>query len=218
MKMTCPTCQAVVPANRLNFDTDVAVCEQCNETFSISRLGLDGFDINDPPSGAWFEDFGDGWQIGATTRSRSAFFVIPFMCVWSGGSLGGIYGSRINGQINLFAFIFGIPFVLATLILGCCAVMYVCGKMTVTVNQNNDGFVFAGVGPIGWTRRFDWASIISVEEAPWPFDRKSPGTNGLTISLIGQSPLKFGSLLLGPRRYYLIQALRKLLASRVAVE
>ena len=222
MKITCPSCQSVIPACRLNVGTDVAVCEKCNEAFSISALvsgghGADDFDINDPPRGAWFEDSDGSWRIGATTRHPIAFFLVPFMCVWSGFSLGGIYGSQIaKGKFDLGTSLFGIPFVLGTLLFGSIAVMSVCGKLTVTINRNDDGRVFSGVGPFGWTRRFNWALITAVEEEP--VGHQHPGSNGLAISLIGQSRLKFGSMLSEPRRYYVMQVLRKLLASRGRVE
>lgn len=55
--------------------------------------------------------FDNGFEISATTESPIAFFLVPFMLVWSGGSLGGIYGTQIaNGHFNLFLSLFGIPF------------------------------------------------------------------------------------------------------------
>jgi hypothetical protein len=218
MKITCPSCKSLVPASNLNVGTDVAVCENCQEAFSISSVlntgeGLEGFDIHDPPRGAWFEDTGIGWRIGATTRSPVAFFLVPFMCVWSGGSLGGIYGSQIvTGEFNLLLSLFGIPFVLGTLLFGSIAVMSVCGQIMVTID-GSDGRVFQGVGPVGWTRRFDWRLITAVEE-----NRRSQqhsDGNVQVIALVGQSRLKFGAMLTDARRFYFLQALRTQLASRM---
>jgi hypothetical protein len=175
--------------------------------------GLDDFDINAPPRGAWFDPTVTGWTLGATTRSPMAFFLVPFMCVWSGGSLGGIYGSQIfTGEFNLLLSLFGIPFLLGTVLLGSLAVMTVCGKVNVQVDHN-DGTVFTGVGPIGWTRRFEWSSITAVEETQMAYQQT--GSGGLVIVLISdQSRVKFGSMLSEPRRYYLLQGLRRLLAER----
>ena len=54
----------------------------------------------------------DTVSLGATTRSPIAFFLVPFMCVWSGGSLGGVYGSQVlNGEFDLGISLFGIPFI-----------------------------------------------------------------------------------------------------------
>ncbi|MCI0639740.1 MAG: hypothetical protein L0Y72_24105 [Gemmataceae bacterium] len=207
----------VIPASHLNVETDVAVCEKCNDAFSISALLASGqvpddFNIHDPPRGAWFEDTGTGCRLGATTRSPTALLLVPFMCVWSGFSLGGIYGTQIvNGEFSLGMSLFGIPFVLGTLLFGSIAFMTVCGKVVV-VADGDDGRVFQGVGPIGWTRRFDWASMSSVEEA-FPSWHHS-GSIVKVISLVGQTRLSFGSMLSDPRRYYLLQCLRKFLADR----
>ncbi len=217
MKISCPSCESLIPSSNLNVATDVAFCETCNEAFAISSLVASGssladFDINQPPRGAWFEDLGTGWRIGATTRSPSAFFLVPFMCVWSGFSLGGIYGTQIvKGEFNLMMSLFGIPFVLGTLLFGTIAVMSVCGKLVISTDRDQ-GSVFTGVGPIGWTRRFDWTSISGVEESYRGY-RDSRGS-GLEIALIGQSRIKCGGMLTEPRRYYILQGLRGLLAKR----
>jgi len=207
----------LLSASHLNVAKDVAICPNCDEAFLISTIiaaghGTGDFDMRQPPPGAWFDDTDTGWRIGASTRSPAAFFLVPFMCVWSGGSMGGIYGSQIaEGEFNLLLSLFGIPFVLGTLLLGSLAVMSVCGKIVVSTD-GNDGQVFTGVGPVGWTRRFDWMSIHAVEEA-LPANRSSEG-NGFAIALVGQSRIKFGSMLTEARRFYLLQALRKLLATR----
>ena len=89
--------------------------------------------------------------------------------------------------------------------------MMVYGKFIVTVDENI-GRIFAGVRNIGWTRRFQWESIFEIEETPWGRNR---GNHSWTlIALVGQTRIKFGSLFNGARRYYILQALRTLLANR----
>jgi hypothetical protein len=218
MKISCPACDTLLAAAQLNVATDVAVCPNCSEAFSISALiatggAMDDFDIHSPPSGASFEDTGTGWSISASTRSPIAFFLVPFMCIWSGFSLGGIYGPQIaSGRFNLGLSLFGIPFVIGTVFIGSIALMSVCGRIVVSTDRDS-GSVFAGVGPIGWTRRFDWAAITSVEE-DWLGYHYAGSNHGLAISLVGQSRIKFGSMLSDARRYYLMQGLRTLLARR----
>ncbi len=214
MKITCPKCRSLVPASRCNVDTNVAVCDRCSEAFTISSLVATGkaahdFDIHDPPRGAWFADTGNGWQLGASTRSAMAFFLVPILCVWSGGSLGGLYGSQIiNGEFNLLMSIFGIPFFLGTLFLGSIALMSICGHVLVTV-EDDVGRLFVGIGPIGWTRRFRWSSITAVEEQTATQNQSSK-----VLALVGQRRLQFGTMLSDPRRYYLLQCLRQLLGQR----
>jgi len=169
-------------------------------------------DLNQPPAGVWFEREMAGFTIGSTTRSAAAFFLVPFMCVWSGFSLGGIYGSQIiNGQFNLFLSLFGIPFVIGTLVFGSIALMTVCGRVVVSVDRD-DGQVFQGVGPLGWRKRFQWSDIRTVEEVALGY--RYSGQNGPAIALIGTTRLKFGSMLRDSRRFFVLQALRQMLAER----
>jgi hypothetical protein len=66
-----------------------------------------------PPNGAGFEQLADGFRIGATTRSWMALFMIPFTCVWSGMSLGGIYGKQVSsGRFDPGSSLFGVPFLI----------------------------------------------------------------------------------------------------------
>lgn len=226
MNVACPNCQCQIPANRLNVETDVAVCDKCNGAYCLSkivnreRIPDKGkrrrrvFKIGEAPSGTWFEDLGTGWRIGATTRSWFAFFLVPFMCVWSGFSLGGIYGTQIlKGQFNLALSLFGLPFLAGTLLFGSIAVMTVCGKVVVTSNFN-EGCVFEGVGPFGWRRRFKWSDIDCVKEEGMSYNYS--GSSGRAIALIGQSQIKFGSMLSEPRRYYMLRSLQKLQAQRMS--
>jgi hypothetical protein len=217
MKIACPNCKSLIPASCVNAGADLAFCEQCNEAFSVSALLArqvsDDFNVHDPPPGAWVEEAGSAWRIGASTRSPlSALFLVPFLCFWSGGSLGAIYGSQIaNGEFKLGVSLFGIPFVLGTLWFGSMAVMSVCGKVEVR-SEGDDGRVFQGVGPIGWTQSFDWANITGItEDSP---EYRNWSRSGKVISLIGRGRLKFGSMLSEQRMYYLIQGLRWFLAHR----
>ena len=217
MKILCPSCGSLIASGQLNVETDVAVCRSCEEAFQLSALVVAGqeceaVDLLDPPRGAWFENDITGWSIGATTRSPTAFFLVPFMCVWSGFSLGGIYGSQIAaGEFNLLMSLFGIPFVLGTLLFGSLAVMTVAGKVVVTVDRNL-GRIFTGVGRIGWAQSFDWNTITRVEEDG--IGHHHAGSSGLVIVLIGKTRIQFGSMLTDTRRYFVLQALRRLLASR----
>jgi hypothetical protein len=217
MKVTCPGCDAVVPAGQLNVATDLGVCSACDETFTISEVvdaggGAAAFDVKNAPAGSWFRSTVNGWEVGASTRSPVAFFLVPFMCVWSGGALGGIYGTQIAaGEFNLGMSLFGIPFLLGSLLFWSFALMAVCGKVVVSVDRNR-GRVFTGVGRIGWTRQFDWASITSVTEINT--NVRSPGGYGMVIALSGASRLSLGSNLNEKRRYFVLQTLRKMLAGK----
>jgi len=197
----------------MNVPKDIAVCGNCDGTFPLSSLvTIDPvppeFALNQPPRGAWYrEEFG-GWTLGATTRSPLAFFIIPFLCVWSGFSLGGIYGTQIvAGQFNLLISLFGIPFLLGTVALAIVALMSVAGRYEITMNRGS-GVLFCGIGPIGWTRRFDWTKVATIDEF---LDHSRKGNGHQTsILLEGETRIKFGALLSEPRRYFLLQGLRTL--------
>src|SRR5262249_9780923 len=118
----------------------------------------------------------------------------------------------VKGQFNLSMSLFGIPFVLGTLLFGSLAVMMVCGK-TVIWTDRDDGYVFAGVGPFGWTRHFQWSTITGIEEELVPI--RQMGSSGRMISLVGDTKLTFGSLVNDPRRYFLLRGLRYELARRI---
>lgn len=162
----CPRCRAEIPLDDINVSKDVALCRACGRTWSYADLIKDDNeyrDLKNPPSGAWFRETSPrAFEVGVSTRSAIAFFLVPFMCVWSGFSLGGIYGSQFTkGHFELGPSLFGIPFILGTLLFGSIAVMSVCGKVVVNVDGDN-GVIFTGVGPIGWRRRFNWRNVSGI--------------------------------------------------------
>ncbi|PQO30625.1 hypothetical protein C5Y96_14240 [Blastopirellula marina] len=214
----------------MNVDNDLAICHECNEAFKISRLldpqpepqvyenagwlseASDSFDINKPPRGVSYENNGMGWRISSTTRNGIAFIMVPFICVWSGFSLGGIYGSQIaEGKFDPIRSLFGIPFVLGTLLFGSMALMSVFGRIVIKSSEmdHDAGSVFMGVGPIGWTRRFRWSEIRRIDETV------GSGKNQSTrITLFrDSSDINFGEMFSEERRRYVIHALRQLVVS-----
>lgn len=211
----------------MNVAADVAVCRECDEAFNISTLlgtepvtirnagwvtdAPDSFDIHQTPPGISYENYGLGWRIAATTRNGAAFFLVPFMCVWSGGSLGGIYGTQIfNGKFELMQSLFGIPFLLGTLLFGSIALLSVVGRTVIRSDDMDEdaGSIFLGIGPIGWTTRFRWSEVLRVEEG-------SSGNNAKQLTLVrDKGDIHFGSMLSEQRRRYVLHALRQLLSNR----
>lgn len=207
MKVLCPKCSAPVPTDQVNVAKDLAYCPQCRDAFSVSDMLSEGPGADalaEPPAGAWRRVEDGASIIGASTRSPIALFLVPFMCVWSGGSLGGIYGSQIiKGKLDLGLSLFGIPFVLGTVMLGSVALMAVFGKVEVTVGRASS--VFVGIGSIGWTRRFDWSTVTSIRE-----DFGGARGSNKVIVLEGKDRLAFGTGLNESRRFFLVRALKQL--------
>jgi hypothetical protein len=198
----------------INVSTDIALCRACGKTFSFSEIvngsEANGPDLNSPPTGAWFEQFPNGFRTGASTRSWMAVFFVPFTCVWSGMSLSGIYGKQIlSGSFDLTSSIFGLPFLIGSFFLVSLCAMTVAGKIEV-VKDGERLSVFRGVGRLGWTRSYQWSDFSTA--------RESAGRNGFNfnrqtqaVALEGKRRLAFGSMWNDERRYFVLSVLRRML-------
>lgn len=215
MKIRCPKCKRAVPADQVNMGSDLAYCPDCNNGFKISET-VDKEKVNSDflrsaPAGAWFNSEWDKAVVGASTRSPSAFYIVPFMIVWTVGALGGIYGSQVaSGQFDPVDSFFGIPFILGSIIFGAAALMTVFGKVEVSIGRESS--VFTGIGPLGWTRRFDWSAVQTIREADAQFGYF--GSQSGAIVMEGKTRLKFGTGLNEERRYFVLNVLRHLQQQR----
>jgi hypothetical protein len=211
MQVVCPDCKRAVSPDQVNMATDLAFCPDCESAFKISSTlsSLASADVprTPPPGGAWLRKTMRETVVGATTRSWIALLLVPFMVVWSGLSLGGIYWPQIlKGEFDLIPSLFGIPFVLGSLVFWSLALMAIWGKVEVTIGPRSS--VFVGVGSVGWRRAIDWSSVHTIRE-----ERGTvvyPGGHGHVIVLDGSNRVVFGSGLNENRRYYLLNVLKQL--------
>ena len=208
--MNCPHCNSDIEKNNINIPKDIAYCLDCDKVFTISEhLNIkaeEEYDITRPPKGAWFRQERRKKIIGATTRSCVGYFLLPFTLIWSGGSLGGIYGTQIiEGELQLEMALFGIPFIIGTFFLIAFTAMFLAGKIEVTL-ENNKATVFTGVGSIGLRKTFDTNSVnnIRVEER-----RGSKGKRYKVIIVETHKKISFGSFLTEERTNFMYFALRK---------
>jgi hypothetical protein len=210
--MNCPNCNSLVRNENINIQTDVAKCEQCNYVFKISEnifTEADTFTSTEPPSGTWIKKELNQTVLGASTRSPVAFFLVPFMIVWSLGAIGGIYGTQIiDGKFDLFTSLFGIPFIIGAIVFWSFALMTINGKVELTLS-NEGGKVFTGFGKIGIKSEFKWKEIASISEGPNTMARY-PGKQGGTIVMDGKKRISFGSGLNQARLYYVLKSLKKM--------
>ncbi|MGO9201951.1 MAG: hypothetical protein ACLQM8_15595 [Limisphaerales bacterium] len=218
MKVTCPKCRTEIPLEDINVAKDIALCRQCSQTYSFAELSQDSgvadVDTSRPPKGAWYKSQGIESEVGARTRSWAALFLAPFALVWSGLSLGGIYGSQAaKGRFDLRMSLFGIPFVIGTLILVPITLMTVFGKVVVR-SSGDQGCVFTGVGPFGWSRRFRWGEIGAVRSTTTRWQQN--GRFMPLIELEGPKPIRFGSQLSEARRQFMLAVLRPMAKGRSA--
>jgi hypothetical protein len=216
VRAICPQCHAEIPLADVNVSADIALCRNCSRTFSFADLVEDestaAIDLSRPPKGIWFERQGDRYELGASLRSRVALFLVPFTLFWGGGSMTGIYGSQIfKGKFDPKMSLFGIPFLIGTVVLVSLCALTVFGKLVIR-GFGNEATLFVGVGFVGWTRRFRWNEIQSVRESMSRWQQN--GRNLPLIELNGARPIRFGSQLTDERRAFMIAALRKLKGSR----
>lgn len=229
MQITCPTCRVKIGTDDINVSTDVAVCRSCGNTFHVSEV-LGGtssilaslvnsvvppsgpVDLNSPPAGAWYRPEADGFIAGATTRSWSALFLVPFTCVWAGGSMFGIYGTQIiKGHFNLATSLFGVPFLLGSSLLVSMCAMTLFGKVTVSVHGDRLA-VFTGVGPFGITRTASLSEFKTVSEDFRLVSSMNSNGASRVIRLEGSRSMAFGSVLSNDRRHFLAAALKTALS------
>ena len=139
MEVICATCKSVINSENINVAKDTAYCTQCDNLHNLSSLAstspnsepnsTDRFSSNDSKPKVKFDPYKkvDGlkvddksymWSIDVSHRSKKAFFLIPFTCIWAGGSLYSIYGQQyLSGQYDLVASLFGLPFLLGSFFL-----------------------------------------------------------------------------------------------------
>jgi hypothetical protein len=217
MNVSCPQCGRVIEAANINVEKDFALCAACNNIFSLSEFlsGASGKRhasetvpgiLKEPPRGVWKREYFDTTVIGATTRSPIAFFLVPFALVWSGGSVGILYGTQlVSGKFNLAFSLFGLPFLIGSLLLFSGALMALAGKIEVWIGR--ESFVFHGVGRLGIKKRFDWSSVTSIYEG-MPSFGVFETSRGRAIFIEGATRIKFGGGLTEERKYYMVTALK----------
>lgn len=212
INMKCPKCLATVSTENINIQADIAKCTHCGAIFKVSENLTDDtyetFDINTPPSGVSFRRDVDTTIISATTRSAIAFILVPFMLVWSSGSLGGIYGSQISqGKFDIFMSLFGIPFIVGSVLFWSAALMAIFGKVVLTLDRQG-GKIFTGIGNIGITQRFIWSEVSNISQQT-NYSRSLRNADSV-IAIEGKKRITFGSGLSDDRRYYILHALKKI--------
>ncbi len=217
MKLACPACSQIFPPDNINVRTDLALCPACGRIARPSGLSDAGFDENalgQPPKGSWYRQAPTETVVGATTRHGIAIFLVPFGCLWSGGSLGGIYGSQIkSGNFNLFMSLFGLPFLVGSIVLWSIALMAICGKVEVRL-RGRQGVVFTGIGPVGWKRPLDLDAVDTIAEE-YPRMGRSAARGAAIVLKGSRSQLRFGTQLSDTRRRFILNALKLHKAGKV---
>jgi len=197
-KFYCPSCKRELLLNDINISADMALCRSCG--YSGPILGssavphMSNEEMAHPPKRVSLrQGFDDELALICHPKRGLALFLIPFTIVWSGGSMWGIYGTQwMTGEFDLMQSLFGIPFLLGTIVLMITTLYTLFGKTTVTLSR---GYVrvFNGVFGMGRTKGIACGkgTRVSLEES-------SIKQNNVSQSEIvlrsGDRILKFGAI------------------------
>jgi hypothetical protein len=167
---TCPKCRSVIPLGDINVAQDMALCRRCGAATPFSVLcgmaEIPAVSLDAPPKGVRVsQDFRGETKITYRRTSKAVFFLVPFTLLWSGMSLGGIYGEQIlRGRFDPEQSLFGLPFLIGTVILLSILAYCLFGSWKIRLSQGT-GTVFTGIGPLGWTRNFSFSrdSLVTLQ-------------------------------------------------------
>ena len=161
----CPECGANVPLGDINVAADVALCRSCGARSHVADLRENGDEsrtaqvlpgepskhvkvIRDP------NDINEKVELRFWKFQPVVLFLIPFACVWIGGAIGGIYGTQIaRHSFDLKLSLFGIPFVIASLILIGVISTMLFAKRRLSLEYGKGSYSVKVFG-IGFTHRF----------------------------------------------------------------
>jgi hypothetical protein len=208
--MNCPHCNFPLQTKNLNITTDTGLCAQCSTIFKVSELLnpiiTSEFDINQGPKGTWVRAELNELIVGGSTRSFMAFFLVPFMIIWTSLSVGGtLFAAFSEGEVNWFLVLFSIPFLAGAVLFWSIAMMFIWGKVEVRLHKSG-GTIFTGVGKIGRRKHFTWQEVDRVGITPTL--KTSKGYSGGGLYLEGSNrKIDFGSFLNEERKAYFQQAL-----------
>lgn len=192
-------------------------------------------DLANPPKGCWYRDDGVEARVGATCRSLAgAAFMLFFTLFWNGvvsvfvvinvastlvhmgvavpawfPSPNGNTAPNLPLGMTLFLWLFLTPFILIGAFTAAMALTSLFGHVEVRIRDSH-GSVFTGVGPVGWRRRFDVASVrsVSIGQTTWKENNQSKPV----IAIEADKTIQFGSMLHSTHRNFVAGALRNILA------
>lgn len=152
--------------------TDIALCRGCGRTFSFSMIRESGVLLKQslacPPRHVRVDELYPGRKMIRYKKIPGVvFFLIPFTAFWSGLSMWGLYIQPLmQEKIDWSRMLFGIPFLLGTIVLTFSICMCLFGKWVITL-ENGLGTVFVGIGSIGWTRAFNYSrdTLVSLKNS-----------------------------------------------------
>lgn len=217
MAHQCNFCSASIATNDINVAADVALCRSCGKSMPFSSLaGIPGeaeVDFSKPPKGVTLTDSPFyGKIISYHRKSPIVFFLIPFTLIWSGISMGGIYGSQIaSGEFDPKMTLFGLPFLIGTVVLVSIILFSLFGRTKVWFDRGIC-HVFAGVGRLGWTRKHACAPETMVAVTMSNVRVNNVPKTGIELKT-GDEKIMFGTLWNDDAKTFIATALKRALQS-----
>jgi hypothetical protein len=209
----CPSCGSVIELESINVATDVALCRNCGTSSPFSVLSgiseLSSVRLENPPKSIRVTEDITGTKIIRYKRlSPILFFLVPFTCLWSGLSVGMIYGTQIlEGRFDMTRSLFGLPFLAGTIVMVSIILFCFFGHWLITIH-NGEGTVFVGIGKTGWTRRFSYTRETIVSLALSSISENGKPCKAITIQT-GDRKFQFGATIPETAQYYIAAVLNK---------
>jgi len=213
----CPYCRAPIPLDDVEVQTRGALCRACGQRHALpdprgegqrSRVALET-----PPR--WVREQAGPRGAHTVTYKRPsamAFFLVPFTAIWAGGSLTGIYGTQLsNGRLDLMQSLFGLPFLLGSLLLCAVTAYMLFGRTEVSLGRGR-GRVFMGVGGLGRTRSFAYNRLTRVGLCMSNVSVNDVPQEGIYVEN-GDERMIFGTLMPEDAKRYIVAFLHSQLPS-----
>ena len=168
----CPECGAELPFADVNVGADVGLCRKCGRSGPFLRSAavptMSDEELARPPKGVSLRrEFGDALTIVAKPKKGALAFLVPFMALWSGASIAGIYVAPLaKGEFQMAAGLLGLPFLLGTAALAGIIAYLIFGETRVTIAKGRVK-VFTGVFGHGRTREaaFGKGTVVALRDS-----------------------------------------------------
>ena len=194
----CPNCGKELPVADVNIAQDVALCRACGyqgpflAAAAVPRLSDE--ELARPPKRVSLQKgFNNELVIICRSSRMALWFLIPFTTLWSGGSMAGIYIVPLaKGNFNWHEGLFGLPFLLGTLVLLAIILYTLLGKTTVTLSKGRVE-VFTGLFGAGRRQVLDCGAGTTVMIQQSNFRSNNVPQPEIVVTS-GDGKLKFGAM------------------------
>lgn len=194
----CPNCGRELPLADVNVAQDVALCRACNYTGSFLAAAsvprLTDEELARPPQRVSLRrEFDDALTVVCRPGRMALWFLIPFVALWSGGSMTGIYlAPLVQGTFDWHDGLFGIPFLLGTFVLLAIVSYLAFGRTAVTLSKGRVR-VFTGVFGLGRTREMECGpgTVVTIEKSNFQSNNVSQPE---IVVASGEHRMKFGAM------------------------